>query len=231
MTEEITSERQLQLGQIGVTLTYGSWVDREIGGAIRWFTATTTQYHGLSDSPVNHAVMYVGDGKLVQAEPGGARLADWDSYGHDMIWLDTMYECETIRTPKLLNKSYMTSPNLQQPLEPTDAQRMLIASAGKRFATLGIQYNYLDFLAIARAQQRFGRAQFNPLKPPWWAKRLADNTRLICSQLCDYAWTLSGVHLYNGRLPGLVSPEDLFIAANLNLPPTEDELGQEIVPK
>ena len=57
------------LGAFGVVRT-GGWVAR----GIRWVTHST----------VNHAFVYVGDGKIVEAEPSGAILAP--IHYSDIIW-------------------------------------------------------------------------------------------------------------------------------------------------
>ncbi len=44
----------------------------------------------------------------------------------------------------------------------------------------------------------------------WAAQRVADPSRLICSELVDLAYDRAGVHLFSdGRLPSGVTPGDL----------------------
>lgn len=59
-----------RLGDFGVVRTNG-WAAR----LIRWATR----------SPVNHAVLCVGD-QLVEGDPHGARLGRLDAYGDRVIW-------------------------------------------------------------------------------------------------------------------------------------------------
>lgn len=183
------------LATIGVTPTYGAWYDRLVGEAIRWGTGTKDAYSGLwRDSRVNHAVLYVGPQvghakpQAIEARPGGAGLCDWDKYGSDMIWLTGL-----------------------RPAMP-QAQREVIAAAGVSFQ--GIEYGYLDILAVGLAQKRLG-SEVDVTKvvarQPWWVQRVESMHTMICSQLCDAAYLAGGVHLFNdGRLPGLVSPADLL---------------------
>lgn len=71
----------------------------------------------------DHAFVYVGDGQLVEAEPGGARLAGLDEYqGRPLLW-------STGR------------------VELTDEQRASIVAAAR--ARIGTPYSALDYLAIA----------------------------------------------------------------------------------
>lgn len=190
------------IGTIGVTPTYGSWFDRIVGRGIRWFTASQDEFSHFHEAKVNHAVVFVGDvpdevgPQLVQATPHGAIFSPWDAFGQDMIWLDPI---GTLQLDHSLS-----------PLDPTSDQRMLIRAAAIDLVLKKIGYNFFDFLAIALAQKRFS-ASFDPAKPPWWARRLANNRRMICSQLADYCWLQADLHLFaDRRLPGLVSPADLL---------------------
>lgn len=70
-----------------------------------------------------HAFIYIGDGKIVEAEPGGARIADLSEYdGREILWSSGL-------------------------IELTDAQRQVIVEAAKN--DVGTPYSYLDYLAIA----------------------------------------------------------------------------------
>lgn len=70
-----------------------------------------------------HAFIYIGDGKIVEAEPGGARIADLSEYdGRDIMWSTGLVEL-------------------------TEAQRQVIVDAAKN--DVGTPYSFLDYLAIA----------------------------------------------------------------------------------
>lgn len=70
-----------------------------------------------------HAFIYVGDGKIVEAEPGGALISDLAEYdGRSIIWSTDLI-----------------------PL--TDEQRTLIVQSA--LAQEGTPYSFLDYLAIA----------------------------------------------------------------------------------
>ena len=60
---------------------YGDFMVTRTGGFVAW----TIRW--LCHSPVNHAAVYIGGGKVVEAQPGGARLADVSLYPH-AIWSD-----------------------------------------------------------------------------------------------------------------------------------------------
>lgn len=70
-----------------------------------------------------HAFIYVGDGKIVEAEPGGALISDLSEYdGRPIMWSTGL-----ISVP--------------------DWQRTDLAEDAKKFE--GVPYSFLDYLAIA----------------------------------------------------------------------------------
>jgi uncharacterized protein YycO len=102
-------------GDFGVVLRTGHWWTQPVEWLISWG----------SKSRAYHAFLAVDDDQLVEAEPGGARLAAVDEYP-DAVWVS-------------------------RPL--TDVQRAAIAAAGRAF--LGRDYNWLDDLAIGLARRGF----------------------------------------------------------------------------
>lgn len=164
-------------GDFGVVRTAGPLLDRLASWAIRFGT----------DSPVNHAFVYIGEGRIVEAVRR-VKVDFADQYD-DIIW---------------------STGRLPTPLTPTPDQRNAIVQAA--LAMVDDRYNVLDLLAIALAQKRLGRRVDGD---EWWVKRLSANGREICSQVVDKAYDQAGIHLFSGRLEGLVSPGDLY---NLLLP-------------
>jgi uncharacterized protein YycO len=83
---------------------------------------------------------------------------------------------------------------------------------------LGTPYGFPDLLAVAWACRHDPTGV--PEKPNWWQRRLMRDDRLICSQLVDLACLRVGVHLFtDGRLPGAVTPGDLYeVLANGDWP-------------
>ncbi|MFE2099534.1 hypothetical protein [Streptomyces sp. NPDC059468] len=66
----------------------------------------------------------------------------------------------------------------------------------------GIGYNWLDDAALG--------LRFFGVWSDWIAGRIARQDRLQCAQLCDLAYSLNGIHLFDdGRLPLAVDPGDL----------------------
>lgn len=159
--------------------TGGSLAARIESGIIRWGT----------DAPVSHAAVYVGDGMIVQAEPGGAD-----------------------RVPVSLHPNAVWSTDAAI-TQPTAAQRATIVKTA--LAMMGVPYGWLDIVAIAVAQRRAGRV-VDPTVPldhqPWWVRRLMSGGRVICSQLVTISWRAAGIPLCAPQPAGLVSPGDLWRA-------------------
>jgi cell wall-associated NlpC family hydrolase len=140
-------------------------------------------------STVNHAGVYVGNGQVVEARPGGAGYKPLSTY-LTALW---------------------STDNLPTEFVPTDSQRQkIVANAVK---DVGTPYGMLDILAIALGQKRLGdliKTDKALDKQPWWVRRLVSRKTLICSQLVDLSYKDSGIHFFTDlRIPGLVSPEDL----------------------
>ena len=161
-----------QPGDFFVTKTGGPWLDRTAAWAIRWGT----------DSPVNHAGLYVGNGVIVEAI-SKVKYGSVDEYP-DAIW-------STGRLPVHLT--------------PNAEQRKLIVN--RAHDLIGRKYSWLDIIAIGLAQRRLG-ATVN--SRTWWARRVSNDGHLICSQAVDLEYQAGSIALFQGRLPGLVSPQDLY---------------------
>jgi cell wall-associated NlpC family hydrolase len=157
-----------EIGAFGVVRTNGwaAWV-------IRYGTHST----------VNHAFVYIGNGRIIEAQPGGAIESDATRYPA-AIW------------------SSMPLP---------DATRTKIAVWAQ--AQQGIGYGWADIAALALAvilravlPRKVATAILRVI-----ARRIERMNRLICSQLADKAYALAGVHLFDDdRLPGEVTPGDLL---------------------
>jgi len=70
-------------------------------------------------------------------------------------------------------------------------------------AQIGVKYGWPDIAALSAKTFGFSSKKINQI--------IEDENRLICSQLVDRSYMLSGVHLFNdGRLSGEVTPGDLW---------------------
>lgn len=92
-------------GSVGVLISVGEWLN------------------GSRFGPWDHAGVYVGDGQVVEAEPGGARLAGLDEYaGRPIAWSSGKVEL-------------------------TEEQRTAVVAAAR--ARIGTPYSAADYFAIA----------------------------------------------------------------------------------
>ena len=97
-------------GESGKLIRFGQWLNGE----------------GFSD--IEHARLYLGDGKCIQAQPGGADIVEYDP-NDDGVWSTDI-------------------------IELTDEQRWLICMAGRRFE--GVGYSVMDYFALAAYRLKFG---------------------------------------------------------------------------
>jgi hypothetical protein len=149
-------------GDIGKLIEFGQWLNGD--GFTAW----------------EHAFMDLGDGTLIQAEPGkdGAQIRPLDIYpDSDVYWCDNIYKTVT----------------------PEQAQR--IASFGRQMR--GIKYSAVDYFALAAHRLH--------LPVPGLKRYISSTGHLICSQLCDEAYELAGVRLFENRWGGYVTPGDLYM--------------------
>lgn len=89
------------------------------GWAVRIFTV----------SPYDHAFIYIGEGKIVEAQPRGAKISNLSKYdGCEMVWSND---------------------------DLTDSQRIIISSKAK--SLVGTPYGFLDlvYLGLATLNIRF----------------------------------------------------------------------------
>lgn len=114
-------------GDFFVTTTSGSRLDRFFAWCIRWGT----------ESSVNHAGIYIGNGQIVEAVRGVVRGVE--SEYPDAIW--------------------------STGFGMLDAERAKVIDAANSY--VGRKYNYLDILAIGLAQKRFGSSAARVSKWWW----------------------------------------------------------------
>jgi uncharacterized protein YycO len=86
----------------------------------------------------------------------------------------------------------------------TGAQRIQVVTYAVQH--LNTPYSWLDDAEIGFVEL-FGKA------PKWLRSQLRSERHMMCSQLCDAAYTAAGVDLFrDGRPAGAVSPMDLWRA-------------------
>jgi len=85
----------------------------------------------------------------------------------------------------------------------TDDQLVVFRQAADELVALRVGYSFVDI--AAQFAYRVLR-----VKPARLARFIESPHRMVCSQSVDWLYAQAGVHLFDdGRLPGLVSPEDL----------------------
>lgn len=142
-----------------------------------------------------HAGVYVGDGHVVQAEPGGVRNRAYpDHCGGPILWSDAPIQRELARADLALEGDV----DLVE-LEALYRTRVTEAAVG----LVDSPYAWLDFVTIAAAEWRM----------PGWQRlrtRVDGAGGFLCSSLVDRAYAMAGIQLFDDKRPqGQVTPADL----------------------
>lgn len=143
-----------------------------------------------------HAGLYLGNGSIIQAEPGGVRLRQLpDRLAQDpILWSDA-----PIQTA--LTEAYRALSGDLAILELENLYRGRVVEAA--ITLVDSPYAWLDIVTIAAAEWRI---------PGWEKLRAHTNTsgRYLCSSFVDHAYDMAGIHLFTDkRPPGQVTPADL----------------------
>jgi hypothetical protein len=149
----------------------------------------------LGEPGYPHHVFVVTQGgsspKAVEAMPNGAREVDIDGrWGADYVYLRPAYQ------------SADPTFEVDMPGHPyAIGQSELVAQCAREY--IGVPYSFADYVAIAGVH--FG------IKNGLVRRYVKASGHQICSQLADQALCDAGFHVYDdGRLPGDVTPSDLF---------------------
>lgn len=147
-------------------------LDRFFAEGIQWGT----------DSPVNHAFIYIGMGRIVQAV---RRVSVSPVTGYSgILW----------STGRL--RSLDTA---------TDAQRGQAVSYA--LSRAGEHYNIPGLLAVGLYQRRTGHLVRGD---EWWVRALNADGMDFCSELVAKCWLAAGIDLFAGQLPVTVSPGEIL---------------------
>lgn len=168
-------------GMFFLSHTADSWMSRSVGAA---------QAFVRGGSFWTHSGLYLGDGRVIEGEPGGATIRDVETkLRGTVLWSDAPIQQELARIDALGNEGV-----------ERELRELVVAEALK---LEGTPYSYADYLAIAAVEWRWpGHERLRSY--------VESSGRLICSALVDRAYMNAGVHLYSdGRTPGDVTPGDL----------------------
>jgi hypothetical protein len=153
-------------GPVGRFIEFGQWINGD----------------GFKDW--EHAFVSLGNGQIVQAEPGGATIVPVTTYS-SIYWCEGIYK---LATP---------------------AEAALIAAAARKYASPGpwgdhgVPYSFLDYLWLADHRLR--------IPVPGIQKYIANNNHMICSQLADRCYQDASVHVFtDSRWNGDVTPLSLY---------------------
>lgn len=153
-------------GEVGKLIEIGEWLNGD--GFKMW----------------EHAFISIGNGLIVEAEPGGARVSHADSYPV-IHWCYGLYTLGTA------------------------AQHDDAAFYARKYTEAGpwgphgVPYSFLDYAALVDHRLH--------IPMPGLQNFIASDQHMICSQLADQCDSLAGIHLFaDDRWPGYVDPLALY---------------------
>lgn len=140
-----------------------------------------------------HAGIVLPDGKLFEAQPGGAVISDISDYATRPGVIVKHYQAPVPGRPGDYELRALA------PVLTDEVRRHIcVRAVGMR----GLGYNWDMYLYLAL--YRFG------VRPKWVRNLIQDDDRVICSQAADLIYDLEGIHLLaDGRMPFDVTPGDL----------------------
>jgi cell wall-associated NlpC family hydrolase len=166
------------------------FLTRQTGRTGRLVAAAQALVRGAST--YTHAGIVLRDGQVLEALPGGARISTWDK----ITASGPVLVCD-----RPVRDYVETHRHMGTQAEVRFWIRHRVVDMAMRM--VGVQYSWLDYLAIAMAEWRV---------PGWQLvrRRVESSERLICSALVDRVYAWAGVELFDdGRLAGDVTPWDL----------------------
>jgi uncharacterized protein YycO len=154
-----------------------------------------TTIHGFSG-------MLVGLGQIVRGDR--PLRAAW-RYRHAFLVLDNdeLIEAEPGGARIVPLSNYDGEDVTYSSWDLTDEQRAAIVQHGRAMARVG--YDWLTYASLVLHGLH--------IRPGWVTRRVESNREQICSELCDRAYTLAGLSVFDdGRTPGDVTPANLALA-------------------
>ena len=146
----------------------------------------------------SHAgIVLDADGTVLEAEPGGARIANLSEYaGRPLLVSDAPVQ-ERVARSLWKSKKQIDIEGIFRALVVREARKL-----GPRDGKPGVPYSPVDYLALALLHLH--------LPSKWIRQRVETSHHLICSDLVDRVYMNAGIHLFDdGRLAGDVLPADL----------------------
>lgn len=175
----------------------GSFFLTRISGASGYAIALAQALAGDASRWTHAGIVIDADGTVVEAEPGGARIANLSEYqGRPLLVSDAPVQ--------LTMRNWEGQPPLPW---SENALRQTVVRAAQKL--VGVPYSGLDYFALAALHLH--------LPSKWIRQRVESSGHMICSQLVDAVYLRAGIHLFDdGRLPGDVAPADLAAYAEDN---------------
>jgi hypothetical protein len=175
----------------------GSFFLARISGVTGYLIQLGQAIAGDGSRWTHAGIVLDADGTVLEAEPGGARIANLSEYaGRPLLISDAPVQTYVAG----LNSGTPNGSIASAALFGQVAIRKTIVTEAQKL--VGVPYSALDYLALALLHLH--------LPSSWVRNRVEWSGHMICSQLVDAIYERAGLHLFtDGRLPGDVAPADL----------------------
>jgi hypothetical protein len=157
-------------GDVGKLIKIGQWMNGQ--GFREW----------------EHSFLLGPNETVLEAEPGGARIANVSEYDNA-----TVYWCTAIAAQFTEEKLAGIWGDAVQKYGP---------GTGHKTSTGGVGYSFLDYAALAAHRLR--------IPVPGLKRYIASTGHMICSVLDDQEYADEGCNLFAGTWPGYVTPLGLY---------------------
>jgi hypothetical protein len=173
----------------------GSYFLAHITGPVGYGIALGQALAGSGSRWTHAGLILDTDGTILEAEPGGARIANISKYdGRPLLVSDGPVQWFLAKARAEIEPAIGWDPRAE-----AMARSNVVTETRK---LVGVPYSGLDYLALAALHLH--------LPSKWIRDRVQSSGHMICSQLVDAVYLRAGIHLFSdGRLPGDVMPADL----------------------
>jgi hypothetical protein len=181
----------------------GSYFLAHITGPVGYGIALGQALAGSGSRWTHAGLILDTDGTILEAEPGGARIANISKYdGRPLLVSDGPVQravTDSAASYATMQRQAPTLAAFSAPFPEAVLRQRVVDQARK---LVGVPYSGLDYVALAALHLH--------LPSKWIRDRVESSHHLICSALVDRALMNAGIHLFDdGRLPGDVMPADL----------------------
>jgi hypothetical protein len=165
----------------------------KLDGATGWAISLGEKLNGGGFSEFDHVLGYVGNGEVIQTNPGGAKKYAYSDVHYPVMLWSTGH------------------------VQLTSAQRTAICEAA--YSYLGTGYSAADYFALAAHHLHLPGIMWDDTHFESLRTYIGSSNRMICSQYWDRCYEDAGIELFtDNRWDGYVTPADMAAVIRTGYP-------------